>query len=162
MSESGLVIDRASRDRLALLVRRLASAGLTTYEFLAEAWRLTDSPDPAILSIVDAADVFFCDLHGPRLTGRKALNRAERRSVARIVVFLRSSIPYAWPPNPDGVLLGLFLWLFTFGRLGSRRGGWGEWEQAGEVDAWPFLRIADCRRATGCNPFASAVGARAV
>lgn len=146
-----VVVDRASRDRLALLLRRLASGRLKTYDFEVEAHPLIYSNDPAILPIVDTVSVFFCDLRGPRLIGRKALNADERRAAARMVVFLRSDVVYEWPPMPS--TLDALLWLLSFGRAGSRNGSWRDWERAGDHEAWPFIRTADCARAAAHNPF---------
>ena len=135
------MVDRPTRDRLALLLRRLASGRLTTHDF--EVAALERSPDPAVGAVRDWAVVFLCDLRGPRLVGRHALTAPERRAVARAVLFLRGALPYQWPPKPRWTILRSVAWLLTLGRVQSGAAAWAAWRRAGDIEVWPYTRATD-------------------
>lgn len=162
MIASAPVIDREARDLLALLLRRLGNGRLTTYAFEREAWNLVDSEDLVIYALVDWAAIFLCDMRGLRLLGRRRLWPKERRGIAQAVLFLRSDVPYEWPPQPEWSLLKSLVWLLSLGRLESSDGGWSEWRECGEFDAWPFVTASDRKRVAAFQPFISDVATRPV
>ena len=89
------VIDREGRRKAATLLRSLASGRITNAKF-ADRWPV--SPDSAVEEVYWAAWKLFSDLREYRLAGPDRLTKAERRVVARWVVFLRTDLPYSWPP----------------------------------------------------------------
>ena len=89
------MIDRAARDRAALLLRRFAAGRLTNDDFV-DAFP-SSKTDPALRAVDQRAWALYDDFRTHRLTGRHALAPAGRREVARWVLFLQSDVEYTWP-----------------------------------------------------------------
>jgi len=90
------MIDPTSRTEAALLLRRLASGRITNDDFDERYPRR--SPDPGVVAVGEVAWTLYSDLRTYRLVGSKALSSADRRLVARCVLFLHSGLPYSWLP----------------------------------------------------------------
>lgn len=101
-------VDRASRDKLASLIRALVGGQITTDRFDSDAWHVTvNSDDPVVKEFYVVADSLYGDLWPYRLRGRNALSKRERSYIARIIVLLHSD-ESEWsdedpePPRPPG------------------------------------------------------------
>lgn len=98
------MIDRARRDRLAFLIRQLASGRITNDEFEDTAFdevlsgQTEAQSDPVLLDVLDEVWFFYGDLREYRLTGPDKLSRECRHALARFIVFLHSDAEYSWHP----------------------------------------------------------------
>ena len=142
------MIDRPSRDSLALLLRRLANGRVSNYEYMKGSVPLTESRDPALAAIEEIVWSNYCDCAPRRYVGRHQLSRAGRRDIARIVVFLRSDVEYEWPAQPRSTLLRAMAVLLTFGLselfITVRHASMS----FGDLAVWPFLRNHDFETVT--------------
>ena len=138
--------DRQSRDRYAELLRHFAAGRLTNDEYEDACSACLSSPDLALRELWWEMWHAYDDLHEHRLTGKYELLREGRTTVARMVLFLHSDLPYEWPVPSR--LLGLLLNVLTLGLWGRicRSSGNG-----GDRDVWPFFRADDLARA-GAHP----------
>jgi hypothetical protein len=142
----GSMVDRAARDHLALIVRRLAGGRLTNGAF--ESDRPGRAADPGVQAVADAAWQLYDDFWMSRLRGRRALTAEQRRAVARWVLFLHSDSEYEWPRAPRPTVGRLLLALVTFGRMhpiSPERVA--QWRRTGDFDVWPFFCGVDYERA---------------
>ena len=136
------VVDREGRSKAATLLRSLASGQITNDEF-ADRWPA--SPDPAVDEVYWAAWKLYSDLKEYRLVGADRLAKAERREVARWVVFLRTDLRYSWPQLPKVPFLlagittaGISTWLTTL---------W--YRRQGDLSSWPFINQAQLNQELG-------------
>ena len=130
-----LSIDHGARKHLAALARRLASGAITNEQFESQC---PDSNEAAV------HDIYFYglwplydDFIEHKLIGKWALSREGRTWVARIVLLLRSGLPYRYPRVTGfaqvPVLLLSLVTLGWFGRFLRRR----LW-RGGDESIWPF------------------------
>jgi hypothetical protein len=88
------MVDRVSRDKLAVGLRRLASGQMTIGEYES----LTDLPfdDPAVFELWLFGWCHYSDFwrDSTRLRGERALSREERRCIAQAVLFLKTDQEY--------------------------------------------------------------------
>lgn len=136
-------IDRQIRDRYAELLRHFAAGRLTNDQYEdASDWCL-ESPDPALRALWRAMWSTCDDLHEHRLTGEYELSRDGRATVARMVLFLRSDLPYEWPTafRSLGILLLNLLTLGLWSRIQPPPVG------SGDEAVWPFFRAEDLAQA---------------
>lgn len=93
------VIDRASRDHFARVLRHFAAGLMTTSAFesrFGEA--VSRTRDLGVERVFcDGAYLLYHDLWPYRLRGRNRLSHEQRREVARMILFLHSDLPYEWP-----------------------------------------------------------------
>jgi hypothetical protein len=138
------VIDTIARRRMAELARHLA-AGLISNDEFEDA-----RPDSSEKGLYD---VYFCglwplydDLFTHKLRGEHALTPEGKKWVARIILFLRSDVPYRYPPVTGlRALAELPLSLITlgwFGRVLTRHR-----RRHGEQSVWPFYSKHEYERA---------------
>jgi len=130
------MVDRASRRRLAELLRQLVAGRITNDEFEDRIPR--DSPDPAIGAVFgDGAWCLYDDLHEHRPVGRYRLSRKARHEAARWILFLETDLEYEWPVLPMWKRLALTLAsLATLGLLAiimRRRNS-----RNAQLAVWPF------------------------
>ena len=137
------VIDTATRLRLALRLRRLAS-GRSTNDDYEEEW-LSRATDPGIRAIFTQGWTLYSDMRSYRLRGRDSLSLEARHAVARWVLFLQTDLEYEWPPAPAWDAVTLLAAGLSLGRVDLR--DWGQWQDSGDVGVWPFFRQSDYRRA---------------
>jgi hypothetical protein len=143
-------IDIAARRKAAEIYRHFA-AGLLTNDQMEDS--LPKSSERGL------HDIFFCgiwplydDLHEHKLTGRYRLTPEGRDHVARIILFLHSSLPYRWPRSTGwrgliDVLVALpTLGLFRPARLRLRASG-------GDESVWPFFTRTEYESALEHPPF---------
>jgi hypothetical protein len=90
------MVDRESRDRLALALRRLASGQITNDEYCDQALdqALRRSVDAAIRELATFGWLHQDDNRQHRLRGRDALTPEVRRGIARAVLFLKTDQEY--------------------------------------------------------------------
>ena len=144
------MIDREWRDRIACALRRFASGHLDRAGFDHVMWGAWRSLDPAVVALEDAIEWAFLNSGPNRLVGRHALTAEQRRNVARWVLFLRSSEPYAWPIRESGVMAILR----AIGTLGiSWRANVDAWVHAGDRALWPFVSSSQLSRVGSVHPF---------
>ncbi len=166
------MIDRINRDRLAEALRHLVAGLISNNEYenriritrgrLAEALSLCyivagmissssrippmlKDRDRAVEEIFDESSGLFSDLHEYRLRGKYRLRRDTRIEVARWILFLKSDLPYEWPPWPQFSLHLTFGLLVPFVRRWFRR--------FGDFDVWPFIRRADYEKCLTMPPY---------
>jgi hypothetical protein len=132
-------VDRTARLRFAEVLRHFAAGRLTNEEYEADVDKLLDSPDRSIWAVWWSVWPTYHDCRTHRMVGHWELTKKGRRTVARMIVFLHSGLPFEWPRTPGWrILLGLLtlgLWnkLFSIASCG------------GDESVWPFFRDADLR-----------------
>ncbi|MEA2239272.1 MAG: hypothetical protein QOC81_3996 [Thermoanaerobaculia bacterium] len=139
------MIDRASRDRLAGLLRELAEGSVTKVEFHEQ---LPRSKDLAVREIIEQAWLLCRDLPEPKTGTRKKLPRDSRGEVARWILFLESDREYEWPAlSPLARALGFIPSVITFGLF------WAPWrwwfKRRGDSRVWPFIDADEYQAAQG-------------
>ncbi len=144
-------MDQGSRRRFALALRRFASGRITRSQLDTIVLELEDSSDPGIAALADEVYWAFLNYGPKRLVGRHSLTRERRRSVARMVLFLRSSEPYQWPSNPRWKFLKAMVRLITLGAFGRDP----DWRTAGDSTVYPFISRDQMARVTRSHPFTS-------
>lgn len=147
------MVDRVARNRLAELIRHLASGQLSNEEFED---RVRKSANPALAAVFwMGAWGLYHDIFEYRLVGRDRLSEKDRRLVARWVLFLKSDLEYEWPTYPPlPVLLWLLLHLLTLGRTTAYY--FPSWKAKGDFDVWPFVHRGDFDAALKAPPYLSA------
>lgn len=131
------MIHRASRERLALALRRYVARRITNDGLAAVSvdWR-----DRGAAAVQQMAWRLYDDLYTHRASGRHALTRAGRRMVARWIVFLQSDLEYVWPEYNFVQASPAFVSWLTLGWYGHvHRRRWREFLEAGDFEAWPFV-----------------------
>lgn len=155
MQPSPFIVDRAARDRMAELTRWLCSGRLTNDAY--EAALPLHSRDPAIWSLFWEGTWELCDdFHEHRLVGKYRLEREAKRDIGRLVLFLKSDLPYEWPNRAAWEKLLLLVDLvLTHGLLSllSRPLLRRIYASQGPIEIWPFYRRADYERALARPPY---------
>lgn len=131
------MIDRRARDQLADAIRALVSGRISNDEFER---RCPRSSDPAVSEVFSqGAWMVYSDLREYRLRGKHRLSIRERKEVARWILFLKGERPYEWPTLTG--LPGLVFFVTAVVTLGiSRKLYRRQFEAAGEIEVWPFIR----------------------
>jgi hypothetical protein len=138
---------------------RLRSAKV--YRYFAAALLTNDQMEDALPRSFERGlhDIFLCgiwplydDLHEHKLTGRYRLTPEGRDHVARIILFLQSSLPYRWPLTTGwrGVPF-LILAVLSFGIYRPLRRGIRD--SGGHESVWPFFSRAEYESALKHPPF---------
>jgi len=144
------LIDRESRDRVALALRQFGSGRLAQHDLDNVMRRAEDSPDLGVATLAEAIYWQFLNLGPNRLVGRHALEPKARRGVARWVLFLRSNEPYVWPRRGPS-LLDVVRAFLTLGDSWIKR--CEEWSRTGDEKLWPFVSRQQLARVAAQNPF---------
>ena len=140
------MIDRHSRDKLALALRRYAAKRITNDELEDAVGRRSE--DRGVTAVQDVAWQLYDDMCCHRADGQHALARDTRRSVARWVLFLRTDHEYSWTDydfrQSESSVNRFLTDLFTAGRSSrKKRKDWEDFLGAGNFEVWPFLNICD-------------------
>jgi hypothetical protein len=133
-----VIIDRAARNNLAEAARALLAGRITNDAFEE---RVPSSDDPAVSETFYMAfwQLYDCATH--RLVGRRRVPSATRRELARVILFLKSDQPYAWPvPSAARRLRMLLANLLTLGF--ANRAFRARFATAGDIRVWPFVDVA--------------------
>lgn len=96
-------IDRASRRQLAAAIRRFTAGASTNEQLIQEIETLSDR-DPGVGALVELLWSLYDDMSEHKAN----LTPAQRRILARCLLFLRSDIPYQYH-RPGRVLSGVIL-----------------------------------------------------
>ena len=137
------MVAREERDRLAILLRRLADGRITNDDYDSEFPIASD--DRAVEIIAYNGWGLYSDFPTYRLRGKHALSPAAREHVARSILVLHSDLEYEWPREPRHNLISLIVVLLTVGWVDLRP--WQEWKRQGDFPVWPFFRWADYEQA---------------
>jgi len=135
------MICRKSRDRLALALRSYVSGRISNDDLdgIDVDWR-----DRGAVAVKQAAWGLYSDNQHHFATGQHAINDDGKRIIARWVVFLHGEHEYLWPEYSFNQIVNWPLNLLTFGWWERRkRRRLNEFEEAGEIDAWPFVGKKD-------------------
>ena len=148
-NENAQVVDRAARDKAALLLRRFAAGRLTNDDF-EDGMPMTH--DPAIRAIWDTAWLYYSDMKPHALTGAHRLHPDAKRAWIRWILFLDSDFSYEWPnirhPGNDPTakdqetIIALIRWTFGLPSQVVKRKAFDE---AGHYPVWPFISQSDHR-----------------
>ncbi len=144
------MIDAVKRRQLSSHLRQLVTGRATNDQF--DEWYYNDYEVSEDRAVKEIAAFGYClyssDLVCPyRLRRIHALDKETRKTAARCVLFLRSSLEYEWPERPDspaarllkglalflGVPLGIVLALISLPLLPSRDYAFGMWLAVGAV-----------------------------
>ena len=127
------MIDRNSRNKLAELLRSLASGLISNDEFEDS---IPDSDDEAVSEVfLKGGWLLYSDMKEYKLKGKDTLEKVVKKEVARWVLFLKSNYEYSWPNVP---FLQRALHAVSFGSLGTSYAK--VWASSGDLDVWPFLK----------------------
>lgn len=139
-----MIIDHASRKRMAELGRHLVAGRITNDAFEA-AWPRSEERE--LYEVFYSGFLpLYSGLEEHTLTGHFALDPETRHAVARVILFLRAGEPYRWPlitglrQLPVGVLS--ILTLGWYGRYWLRQ----HW-RLGDVSVWPFFNRTEYHQA---------------
>ncbi len=140
------MIDRASRNRLAELIRSLSSGQISNDEFEDS---IPESNDDAIRQVFShGAWCLYSDMKEYKLKGKDALSRDDRTIVARWVLFLKTDIEYIWP---SATFKEDFLKCISLGIFGQST--LDKWKVHGNVELWPFSNIEQFNKAKKENGY---------
>lgn len=139
------MIDRVSRDKLALVIRRFATGKITNFEFENAMFKINQNhrdsaicQDNAIECIVDYMWRFYDDLREYKAINRDKFNKDVKKHIAKIILFLQSDFEYVYPKSSS--LTG-FLNILSFGIYGYFINK--KFEKAGDMDYYPFRHRDD-------------------
>lgn len=139
------MIDRPSRDRLALGLRQYLSGRIHNDELdgIDVDWR-----DRGAIAVKESSWCLYSDHIQHFATGEHAFPAEARREIARWILFLYSDQEYLWPEyslvrfeNKLANLLTLGWWQ----RREDRR--WKEFCECGDFSCWPFQSHNELKRA---------------
>ena len=130
------MVDKPSRDRLALALRRYVS-GLITNDQLDDVevdWR-----DRGAVAVKERAWGLYDDTYVHRAIDNNLICRASRREIARWIVFLHSSQEYLWPEYSFEQIFNWPMNLITFGWWERNKTRvFEQFMAAGDFSVWPF------------------------
>jgi hypothetical protein len=139
------MIDRPSRDRLALALRQYVSRRVHNDELDGI---VVDGRDRGAIAVKQAAWGLYDDYHQHFATGRHTIPAEGRRTIARWVLFLHSDQEYLWP---EYSLTRTHNWVVNILTLGwwQRREDrcWKEFCSDGDFSCWPFHNKAELKKA---------------
>ena len=147
------MVDRKARDKFAELLRHLVTGQITNDEF--ENRAPLSSKDLAIFAIWWlAAWPLYDDFKEHTLTEEYRVSDDERREIAKYVLFLKTDQEYQWPRHSTlKELLGDLRYLVSFGRVPVYSSKELLDAAAGDLEAWPFIRLKDLETARRRPPY---------
>ena len=147
------MVDRKARDEFAELLRHLVIGQITNDEF--ENRAPLSSKDLAIFEIWWlAAWPLYDDFKEHTLTEEYRALDDERREIVKCVLFLKTDQEYQWPrPSTLKRLLGDLRYLVSFGRVPVCSSKELLNAAAGDLEAWPFIRLKDLETARKRPPY---------
>ncbi|GEM_PF-708470 len=137
------MIDRVAREKAIQLLVKIFTEGITNY-CLEDNWP-DGSPDYSLKAISEQL-WFYYDESPEKILVRNVFGPDIIALIERCIAFLTSDLEYEWPKysfeTENRALIERIL------GLGKRRAAaqWAHFKSAGDIDAWPFLRIEDYRR----------------
>jgi hypothetical protein len=145
------MIDRNSRDRLALGLRRYVSGRISNddLDVVRVDWR-----DRGAVAIKEMAWALYDDNYNHRAIGRHALHKEGKREIAKWILFLHSDREYLWP---EYTFIQIYNWplnLLTFGWWERQKmHHFQEFCEAGDFSCWPFLTARELAEARATPRF---------
>jgi hypothetical protein len=138
------MIDRNARDRAVELLNAALAGRITNYQ-LEDQWPQKSS-DWALSAVGEEIWRYYDDSPEARLNPA-ILQTKELEVIKRSILFLSSDREYEWPRYSIATE-NRTLVQRVFG-LGKQRAKeeWERFKAAGEIDAWPFLRLSDYQEA---------------
>jgi len=138
------MIDRNARDAAIALLKKILAEDITNYEF-EDQW--PDKSSEFVITAIAEQLWFYYDDYPKTKFMRAGLGPEVTSFIERAIVFLSSDVEYEWPEYSFATEnRSLFERLFGLGKRRSTE-QWEKFKAAGEIDAWPFLRIADYKHA---------------
>jgi hypothetical protein len=143
-------VDAVARKQFAELYRHFGAGLISGGELESRAPRTREIG----LHEIDATGIlpFYGDFTHLKLSGKHRLTREGRRYLARIILFVRSGLPYRWP-RQTGVfqLPAVLLSVITLGRFGDY---WLRYRaRDGDLEVWPFYTLAEYESALQRPPY---------
>lgn len=139
------MIDRKARNQLIDAIDGLVSARLDNLDFDNLVGRIRTN-DMGVISIREAMWHVYDDLQRHTLTGRWALSEAQKKTVERFLLFLRSDLEYSWPPRPlNNVLVRVLVGGLSLGFI--PRYLHKKWQAGGDWEVWPFKAVGQFNEA---------------
>jgi len=139
------MVDRESRIKAWNILDAMLHDGITNYK-LEDEWP-DQSPDFSLGAIGEQLWFYYADFPEKKLT-RVNFEPDTIKLIERCMVFLTSERDYEWPQysfvTENRILVERLL------GLGKQRSAeqWEQFKAAGEIDAWPFLRLSDYQEET--------------
>jgi hypothetical protein len=151
-------VDRKARDKFAELLRHFVAGQITNDEFENQA--PLSSKDLAIGEIWwIAVWPLYDDFEEHTLTEKYRVLDDERREIAKCVLFLKTDQEYQWPRHSTlKQLLGDLRYLVSFGRVPVYSSKELLDAAAGNLEAWPFIRLKDLETARRRPPYLAGKG----
>lgn len=107
---------------------------------------------------MDCYIAFFSDIEYT-LTGEYRASDDERREIAKCVLFLKTDQEYQWPRHSTlKELLGDLRYLVSFGRVPVYSSKELLDAAAGDLEAWPFIRLKNLETARKRPPYLAGKG----
>lgn len=150
------MIDRKTRDEFAELLRHFCAGLITNDQFEDRLGGASDwgmESDPAVREIFYRGIwPMYDDLHEHKLTDDYALTQEGKTFFARVILFLKTDLPYEWAPCQGFKEYCIsILSVLTFGLLNLMRRRIPD--KRGERNVWPFFRQHDYEQALGKQPY---------
>ena len=151
------MVDRKARDKFTELLRHFVAGQITNDAFEDQ---IPYSKDLAIFEIWRlAAWPLYDDFDEHTLTEEYRASDDERREIARCVLFLKTDQEYRWPRHSTlKQLLGNLRYLVSFGRVPVYSSKELLDAAAGNLEAWPFIRLKDLETARKRPPYLAGKG----
>lgn len=137
-----MMIEQDYRKEYATIVVRTVSSRITFSEYFEQVSKLGKT-DLAVREIRRIAiDPFFEELDDDDIS-MLDIDPADRRELAKIILFLRTGQEYEWPVIEKGTVVDKAIRIFTLG-LGPPKYRYGtyEFEKQGCIDFWPFIDVS--------------------
>lgn len=149
------MIHRASRDALALALRKYVSGHITNDDLddVDVDWR-----DRGAVAVKEMAWSLYDDTYVHRVGNDLPRGSEARTAIARWVVFLQSDAEYLWPEYSFLRAVNWPLNILTFGwweKHKARR--WQQFLEAGDFEVWPFCTRRELEKALSCPKFFAGV-----
>lgn len=141
-----IMIDMTARRQYGELLRHFFAARCTNDEYEERADLLVETDcDCALYMIYAATWTTYDDFKEHRMTGKWQLNKTDRRTIARWILFLQNDLEYEWPYPTIKHKLRRLVTILTFGRFPRFREP--AYNELGDYEVWPFFRVEDYERA---------------
>ena len=136
------MIDRTSRGRLALALRRYVAGRIHNDDLDGTHvdWR-----DRGAVAIKQMAWNLYNDTYQHFAVGKNVISRKSRRAIARWIVFLHSDREYLWPEYSFEQVSGILTFVL-FSRRCERL--WKEFCATGDIESWPFQNESEMKAET--------------
>jgi hypothetical protein len=132
------MVDKPSRERLALALRRYVS-GLITNDQLDDVevdWR-----DRGAVAVKERAWGLYDDMYVHRATDTQSISRELRREISRWIIFLHTDQEYLWPEYSFDQIVNWPMNWITFGWWERNKARvFEEFMLAGDFSVWPFTK----------------------